>query len=87
MLKVTKTILVTEKAKELVESAKKLTASMLAKTGLEFGDLEDDDALMVRDCYKLVDDCYNFAELQSKQMDQINQRLEDIMNYLKEMDK
>lgn len=83
-----RTILISEKAKQLVDDAKKLTASMLGKTGLEsFGDLDDDDTLMIRDCYKLADDCYEFAELQAKQMDQINQRLEDIMNYLKELNK
>lgn len=87
MFNTERTIKVTEKAAALMESAKKLTASMLAKTGLDFGDLDDGDALMIRDCYKLMDDAYDFAELQAKQMDQINHRLEDIMTYLKEHNK
>lgn len=83
-----RTILISEKAKKLVDDAKKLTTSMLTKSGIgSFGDLDDEDTLMIRDSMKLVTDCYDFAELQAKQMDQINKRLDDIMDKLEKFEK
>ena len=83
-----KTILISEKAKALINDAKKLTTSMLTKSGINsFGDLDDEDTLMIRDSMKLVTDCYDFAELQAKQMDQINKRLDDIMDKLEKLEK
>lgn len=81
------TIKVEEKATDLIRHCKKLMGKLI---GMSFGDcsgLEDEEALIINDSLKLMDETYEYAELQAKQLDQINERLDDILDMITEMKK
>jgi len=81
------TIKISDKCVEMMKACKKLMSKMMGMCMGDASDLDDDTALMLRDSMNLMNQAYDYAELQAKQFDQINERLEDLEKLIREIKK
>lgn len=79
------TIKLEDKCRSMMKACKKLMGKMMGYSIGELSDLDDETTLMLRDSQNLMNQACEYAELQAKQLDQINERLEDLEKLIRDL--
>lgn len=81
------TIKLEDKCRDMMKACKKLMGKTIGLCIGEASDLDDETTLMLRDSQNLMNQACEYAELQAKQLDQINQRLADLEKLIRDLEK